>query len=190
MKIHPVFHVSLLERYSESEIPGRSQPPSPPVLIDNELEYEVEEILDSKLMRNRLFYLVNWKGSPVSENSWEPASHLLNSSDLIREFHTRYPQKPAPSQLPKPRTPSSLQKSQFRQKVNFVNLTITHFFPKSLVSCCLLWSRWRLKILLSAYVKFLDDPKILRQHFLKTLTLYRIIYVHLSSTSPMSYCLS
>ena len=47
MKIHPVFHVSLLEPYKPSTIPGRTRPPPPPVVLDDELEWEVEEILDS-----------------------------------------------------------------------------------------------------------------------------------------------
>lgn len=47
MKIYPVFHVSLLERYYLSTILGRTLPPPPPIEIDNELEYEVEEVLDS-----------------------------------------------------------------------------------------------------------------------------------------------
>jgi len=70
MKIHPVFHVVLLERYKQSDIPGRVQEPPPPVIIENEIEYEVEEILDSKLLRQCLWNLVKWKGYPHSENSW------------------------------------------------------------------------------------------------------------------------
>ena len=47
MKIHPVFHASLLEIYHESTISGRSQPTPPFVEIDGCEEYEVESILDS-----------------------------------------------------------------------------------------------------------------------------------------------
>src|SRR5271169_251779 len=50
LKVHPVFHVSLLDWYNESDIPGRVQPPAPPVIVENQLEYEVEEVLDSRLM--------------------------------------------------------------------------------------------------------------------------------------------
>ena len=49
MKIHPVFHVSLLEPYKPSTIPGRTRDPPPPIVINDENEWEVEEILDSKL---------------------------------------------------------------------------------------------------------------------------------------------
>ena len=47
MKIHPIFHASLLEIYHESTISGRSQPTPPSVEIDGCEEYEVESILDS-----------------------------------------------------------------------------------------------------------------------------------------------
>ena len=49
MKIHPVFHVILLEPYKRSDIPGRTRDPPPPVIIDSEVEYEVEDILDAKI---------------------------------------------------------------------------------------------------------------------------------------------
>ncbi len=49
MKIHHVFHVSLLEFYHTSTIPRRIHDPFPPIEIDGEHEYEVEEILDSKI---------------------------------------------------------------------------------------------------------------------------------------------
>src|ERR1700720_4349293 len=47
--VHPVFHVSQLELSTPNMIPNRIQPPPPPVEVDNDIEYEIAEILDSKL---------------------------------------------------------------------------------------------------------------------------------------------
>ena len=44
-KIHPVFHVSLLEPYRTSIRPAREQPPMEPEEIDGDLEWEVEKIV-------------------------------------------------------------------------------------------------------------------------------------------------
>jgi len=126
MKIHPVFHVSLLDHYIESDIPSRTQPPPPSVIVDNEAEYEVEEILDSKFIRKRLFYLVKWKGYPISENSWEPVSHLTHSKDLIAKFRSQYPNKPS-APLPTPES-DQLRRSQRTRKVNFVGTFTTHYY--------------------------------------------------------------
>jgi hypothetical protein len=60
--VHPVFHVSQLEPATLNTIPNRIQPPPPPVEVNGEPEYEISEILDSKLDRQRrqcqLLYLV------------------------------------------------------------------------------------------------------------------------------------
>ena len=94
-KIHPVFHTSLLEPFKANTIPGRIQAIPPPILINDEEEFEVENILDSKFQRKRLYYLVNWKGYPYSQNTWEPAP-LQNSDRLVQEFHINNPTKPKP----------------------------------------------------------------------------------------------
>ena len=58
-RIHPVFHASLLDPYWRNKIEGRKQLVLPlPEIIKGELEYEVEEILDPKIQRNKLWYLV------------------------------------------------------------------------------------------------------------------------------------
>jgi len=47
--VHPVFHVSQLEPATPNTIPNHIQPPLPPVEVNGEPEYEISEILDSKL---------------------------------------------------------------------------------------------------------------------------------------------
>ena len=69
MKVHPMFHVSLLEPYHLFIIPDHTHPPPPPIIVESESEYEVEEILDSKYRHKRLFYLVKWKGYNPCDNS-------------------------------------------------------------------------------------------------------------------------
>lgn len=76
MRVHPVFHISLLEP-TENQENGNDE-------IDDE-EYEVERLLDRKLEKGSIYYLVKWKGYPPEENSWEPVSNL-NCHDKIQEY--------------------------------------------------------------------------------------------------------
>jgi hypothetical protein len=90
MRIHDVFHVSLLENYAESRIPGRRIPPPPPTLINNKEEYEVEEILDSRIRRGKTEYLVSWKGYSPSENTWEPKANIIpGAQEALDEYLER-----------------------------------------------------------------------------------------------------
>ncbi|MBW0590325.1 hypothetical protein O181_130040, partial [Austropuccinia psidii MF-1] len=97
--IHPVFNISLLEPVKTSTIPNRHQEPPPPIIIEEEEEWEVSQILDSKLKRGKLWYLVEWKGfSQDSErSSWEPTENLKNCPELVKDFNSLYPDKPGPN---------------------------------------------------------------------------------------------
>ncbi|KAI0998311.1 hypothetical protein K3495_g9883 [Podosphaera aphanis] len=64
MKVHPVFHVSLLEPSATDPLPGQISPPPPPIIVDGEFEYVVEEILDAKHRGSKPF-LVKYLGDPV-----------------------------------------------------------------------------------------------------------------------------
>src|SRR5258707_14770762 len=75
--VHLVFHVSQLEPTQPNPFPLRQQLPPPLLQIDGESEYEVSEILDSKVDQccrpeNRLHYLVRWTGyeGTDEETSW------------------------------------------------------------------------------------------------------------------------
>ena len=100
--VHPVFQVSMLEPALESSIPNRTEDAPPPVEIDGEIEYEIAEVLDSKIDRRRrckLLYLVRWTGyeGTDEETSWVTADELSHAQELVQDFHKSYPDKPGPS---------------------------------------------------------------------------------------------
>ena len=84
LRIHPIMHVSDLEPYFEDKF-GRNQEP-PPIIINNEEEYEVEQILDKRTHYGKIQYLIKWKGYPLSEASWEPEENL-NCPKLLKKFN-------------------------------------------------------------------------------------------------------
>jgi len=88
MKIHLVFHISLLKLYQPS--PADFERPTPPLAIiipetDHE-EYEVEAILDKRMLRNKPQYLVKWLGYPLYDATWEPIGNLENAKEAIQKF--------------------------------------------------------------------------------------------------------
>ncbi|MBW0515933.1 hypothetical protein O181_055648, partial [Austropuccinia psidii MF-1] len=97
--VHPLFHVSLLGSVKQSTIPNQHQFPPPPALVEEQEEWEVVQDLDSKLRRGKLWYLAEWKGfSEYPERkTWEPASNLTSSPNLVKDFHPLYPDKPGPN---------------------------------------------------------------------------------------------
>lgn len=99
--VHPVFHVVMLEPAFSSSIPNRSDDPPPPVEVEGEMEYEIAEILDSKIDRRRrckILYLVRWAGyeGTSEETSWLTADELTHAQELVGDFHKSYPNKPGP----------------------------------------------------------------------------------------------
>ncbi|CAJ0938679.1 unnamed protein product [Ranitomeya imitator] len=85
---------SLLRRYVAPVVP--SIDPPAPVLVEGELEYIVEKILDSRVSRRKLQYLVKWKGYGQEDNSWVFASDV-HAADLVRAFHVAHPGRPGGS---------------------------------------------------------------------------------------------
>ena len=89
-KMYDVFHVSLLEKYHPNQIDQRQLLEPPPIIIDNEEEYEVEKILDSRVKRNQIEYLIDWKGYGIDERCWVNSKEI-NAKELIEEFHRENP---------------------------------------------------------------------------------------------------
>ena len=93
MRIHDVFHVSLLRPYKAD---GRYQPPPATLMFDGSTEFNVERILqhrdkaggraDGRKKADKQEYLVRWAAYGPEHDTWEPAAGLLNARAKVNEY--------------------------------------------------------------------------------------------------------
>ncbi|SJL02913.1 uncharacterized protein ARMOST_06254 [Armillaria ostoyae] len=96
-KIHPCFNEKLLTPYVPPTFPNQEQlPPPPPDLIEDEEQWEIEEVLDSKTRKVRATrgqpsttvndYYIKWKGWTREHNSWVTESEMGNAKEAIADY--------------------------------------------------------------------------------------------------------
>ena len=121
MKIHDVFHASLLKPYLKD---GRVQPPPPKLMVDGQEEFEVEFVLDCRLQKsgrkNKKQYCVKWRGYGHEHNTWEPEGNLSHCLEKIQAFEEqRVAQKgaktaatPTPKAIPDEEPSATVQRAR------------------------------------------------------------------------------
>lgn len=88
-KIHPRFHIKLLE-------PADPDTPLQRTFryaTEEENEFEVESIVSHQGPLNQRQYLVKWLGYDDTENTWEPATNLTNCRQLLAQYHASQPRR-------------------------------------------------------------------------------------------------
>ena len=102
--VHPVFHVSMLEPLTPNPFPDCTNPPPAPVDIDGKPEYEISQIVNSKINCRgacKLLYKVIWMGyeGTDKESKWLPTTELKHAKELLANFHSTYLNKLGPLPL-------------------------------------------------------------------------------------------
>jgi len=99
MRIHNTFHMSLLELYQDDKFCSQQAQPPPPIIIEGEPEYELEQIIDSRLHYGKLQYRAKWTGYPPEHDKvWYPYENFENADIAKQRFHQEYPGKPSLNQ--------------------------------------------------------------------------------------------
>ncbi|KAE8701616.1 Detected protein of unknown function [Hibiscus syriacus] len=94
LKIHPVFHISMLKPYhADKEDPSRGYSHRAPPVVTKSYDKEVETVLTSRTVRKRgvpprTEYLIKWKGLPESEATWELAEDLWQFAEHLKVYET------------------------------------------------------------------------------------------------------
>ena len=83
-----MFHASYLSPYKETIEHGPNFLEPPPDIIDGELEWEVEAIVDMRYYgpKKKKQYRVQWKGYSRAHDTWELEENI-HAPELIRQYH-------------------------------------------------------------------------------------------------------
>ncbi|CAI7774702.1 unnamed protein product [Closterium sp. NIES-53] len=88
-KLHNAFHVQLQKPYKDpnQQFQGRQLPPPPPVLVQDEPEYEVERVLTHRRRGGKtLEFLLRWKGYDPTEDSWVVEADMRNARHALKDY--------------------------------------------------------------------------------------------------------
>ena len=69
-----------------SQVEGQRKTPPKPVVIKGKEEFEVEKILNKRVVRGKEKFLVQWKGYTAEGDTWESRENLKNTRELVEEF--------------------------------------------------------------------------------------------------------
>ncbi len=94
MRIHDVFHSELLRSAVNDSLPGQKNEFSGSIVVNDEDEWEIDDILNSRRYRRRLQYRVKWK-SYDNDLNWYNADddEFMNAQEMIDDFHIKYSTK-------------------------------------------------------------------------------------------------
>ncbi|KAJ9534162.1 hypothetical protein QJQ45_002156 [Haematococcus lacustris] len=142
-RLHPVFHVSLLKKYTGSQ---GFHPPPVMEWLEDAPHYEVHSLLSHRQVRfkKRMEYLVKWTGYDDTYNTWEPeamlagAPQILSRQLLIEELEERKKLSERLKQLRRSRRDLDTQIGDVEAfiRASKAGVQLRHAAPRTVVRTC------------------------------------------------------
>ncbi|GMF29401.1 unnamed protein product [Phytophthora fragariaefolia] len=96
-RLNPTFNVELLTHYltNRADFPNRPIPKAVPLILDEDTGeelYIVAKLLKKRIRRRKRQWLVQWRGLPEHETTWESEAqirHVLHWRQLLDEYRLR-----------------------------------------------------------------------------------------------------
>jgi len=94
MRVHDVFHPDLLRSAVDDLLPDQKNEFSDSTVINDEDEWKIDDILNSRRYRRRLQYRVKWNDYDNDLN-WYNADddEFMNAQKVVDDFHIQYSNK-------------------------------------------------------------------------------------------------
>ena len=81
-RLHDVFPIQFIEEYK----PREDQPPLPLPDLEDEEEFEIEEVKDKAIIQGQTHYLVKWEGWPTEYNQWISEENMEHATKAIQQY--------------------------------------------------------------------------------------------------------
>ena len=89
------FHPSKLYLDPNNPLPGQRLPPPQPVVLDNTDEWELDDIVDSRVRHGKLQYKCQWTNWDRDDDWYNVnGGNFDNAQKIVEDFHERYPRLP------------------------------------------------------------------------------------------------
>jgi hypothetical protein len=96
MNIHSVFHISLLRKDLDDFLSRQIISSLSSIVIDDEQKFDVENIIDFRLMNRasnkRLQYKIRWI-EHLSNRKWYSTENFDHAKEIVTDYHDRYSNK-------------------------------------------------------------------------------------------------
>jgi hypothetical protein len=90
MKIHNTFHTALLRSAFNDSLTEQIQSSSLSIVMNDEEEYEIENILDSRYHYDKLQYKIVWIDH-LSDRAWYAEENFQEHfKEILNDYHRRY----------------------------------------------------------------------------------------------------
>ena len=80
--IHSIFHVSLLKLWHSCDENSKLQI----ILVEEKKKWKIKKILDQRIKKEKIEYLVQWVDLSFYKNFWESMKNLSNAKKIIENY--------------------------------------------------------------------------------------------------------